>query len=104
MRTHGFASEGHYVVLVTQDDRAVQLNLVPDNALVTALVNRRPGPGKPMTLSVEALQRHEPRQQGFQQAVRTAVDADVRLFGQMMSIRPIGNDYFTVTVEQGHTK
>ncbi|GLZ30190.1 ESX secretion-associated protein EspG [Lentzea sp. NBRC 105346] len=99
-------ARGSYAVLATQDDRAVNLSLVPDNALIPALVNllppMRPGPGKPVTLPIEALKPQE--QQGIRQTVRSTANQDVQLFRQMMSTPPIGTGHFTVTLEQGRTK
>lgn len=101
-------ARGSYAVLVQQDDKSVNLNLVQDNALVPALVGlvpqMRPGPGKLVTLNVAALKQQPEQQQGFRQTVRTTANEDVRLFQQMMSSPPIGTGHFTVTLEQGRTK
>lgn len=100
-------ARGGYAVMFVQDGLSVTLSLVRDNALATALVNvlpqRRPGPGKPVTVPASAFGQATPRQ-GITQAVRSGGNDDLKALQAMLSSPMVGTGHFVVVLAQSGGK
>jgi hypothetical protein len=101
-------ARGGYAVLVTQEDIGITLNLVQPNEIATSLANTmppgRPGPGKLVTVPVQAFENQPQQQEGFRQAVRTTDNEEVRIAKQMLAGPAVGNGHFLVQMGHGRTK
>jgi len=92
-------ARGGYAVLAVQDDTSVTLTLVRDNALAAALVSvlpqKRPGPGKPVTVPASAFEQERPRQ-GITSSVRGGGNEDLKVLHAMLASPMVGTGHFTV--------